>query len=335
MGNCVSSTTKDADSLKDIADLAVFFFETFQDSKVITRAQKGGFTSLHQLRNLSHEEKERFYQVTALTLQDRKKFDEALEVWADGNGGIPTETLAGLRPERSPTMAQVAEKRKAINDSNRAMSPEDALKDLKDGNYRFWTGTSTAETLAAMDRRQLILGQAPKVAIIGCSDSRVPVEMIFDQGPGDIFTIRVAGNNYMGNQVAGSLDYAINHLQVHVVLVLGHEGCGAVKAAQLPDKAIDNEPESLRVMLQDMKGGLKSSLQVIDSIVDTRARDREAVCVHAQDQAARIMENPATAKLVQDGKLLVLAGFYEISSGCVDFFQPVSKPTAPALATVG
>ena len=123
---------------------------------------------------------------------------------------------------------------------------------------------------------------------------------------------------------------AINHLHVHVVLVLGHEGCGAVKAARLPDEAIEKEPESLKLMLQDMKSGLADKLHILDSILDSRARDREAVCVHAQQQAKRVLENEATQKLVQEGKLLVLAGFYEISSGIVDFFEPPANPKAKA-----
>lgn len=229
-----------------------------------------------------------------------------------------------------PTMAEVAKRRMEINSHHREMSPEDTLKQLKDGNYRFWTGQTESVGPGAMERRQMILEQAPTVAILGCSDSRVPVEMIFDQGPGDIFTVRVAGNNFMGNQVPGSLDYAINHLHVHVVLVLGHEGCGAVKAARLPDEAIEKEPESLKLMLQDMKNGLADKLHILDSILDARARDREAVCAHAQKQAKRILENEATQQLVQEGQLLVLAGFYEISSGIVDFFEPPLIPTTKA-----
>lgn len=154
-------------------------------------------------------------------------------------------------PEASEilTMEDVAKRRKERNDAVSNLSPTEVLAQLKAGNSRFWTGAAQRPELSAMERRQLILQQTPKVAVLGCADSRVPVEIVFDQGLGDIFAVRVAGN-FFGDTVAGSLDYAVHHLHVPLVVVLGHEGCGAVKAARLSDEEHDQEPPKLKKILQ-------------------------------------------------------------------------------------
>merc|ERR1712226_1692090 len=109
------------------------------------------------------------------------------------------------------------------------------------GNVRFWTGQATRPEKSAFERRALISKQFPSVAVLGCSDSRVPVEIVFDQGLGDMFVVRVAGN-CLDTSTSASLDYAVHHLKVKVVVVLGHEGCGAEKAAGLPLEKIEQEP---------------------------------------------------------------------------------------------
>merc|ERR1719203_166879 len=126
---------------------------------------------------------------------------------------------------------------------------------LQRGNARFWTGNATRPEKNAFERRALISKQFPSVAVLGCSDSRVPVEIVFDQGLGDMFVIRVAGN-CLDTATSASLQYAVHHLKVKVLIVMGHEGCGAVKAAQLPLEAIDKEPESLGKLLKDLRRGL-------------------------------------------------------------------------------
>merc|ERR1719343_428784 len=105
--------------------------------------------------------------------------------------------------------------------------------------------------MSAFERRALISKQFPSVAVLGCSDSRVPVEIVFDQGLGDMFVIRVAGN-CLDTATTASLQYAVHHLKVKVLIVMGHELCGAVKASQLPMDAIDKEPETLGRLLKSM-----------------------------------------------------------------------------------
>ena len=113
----------------------------------------------------------------------------------------------------------------------KSKKPEEVYKDLERGNARFWMGCATRPEVDAFSRRSLIMQQFPSVVILGCSDSRVPIEIIFDQGLGDVFVIRVAGNTVDESTMA-SLEYAVEHLKGKVLMVLGHEGCGAVRGVR-------------------------------------------------------------------------------------------------------
>mmetsp|Transcript_41485 Transcript_41485/g.97505 ORF Transcript_41485/g.97505 Transcript_41485/m.97505 type:complete len:233 (+) Transcript_41485:180-878(+) len=105
-----------------------------------------------------------------------------------------------------------------------AGSARDFLDGLKAGNARFRTGTDQLPNLSLSQRRELIDGRAPKVMVIGCADSRVPIEIVFDQGLGDVFVCRNAGNQ-CGDTVAGTVDYALNHLGIKLVVVMGVRSC--------------------------------------------------------------------------------------------------------------
>uniref|UniRef100_A0A7S4FS81 Carbonic anhydrase n=1 Tax=Eutreptiella gymnastica TaxID=73025 RepID=A0A7S4FS81_9EUGL len=197
--------------------------------------------------------------------------------------------------------------------------PHDVLLDLQRGNGRFWMGFAQRPELNAMERRALIIAQAPSVAILGCSDSRVPVEIIFDQGLGDIFTVRNAGN-MLEKATHGSIEYAIQHLEVKVVMVLGHEGCGAVKGAlTMSHEAIAKEPSQLQFVLKSIKANLPEA--ELQKVTDARARDREAVVANTTVQMKQLLENPIVKCRVEQGTLLVCGAFYEITSGIVDFFS--------------
>merc|ERR1719284_1907692 len=128
--------------------------------------------------------------------------------------------------------------------------------------------TANRPEASAFERRALISKQFPSVAILGCSDSRVPTEIIFDQGLGDLFVIRVAGNA-LDTATLASLQYAVHHLKVKVVVVLGHELCGAVKAAQLPVETLEKEPSQLGQALKGLKAGL--DLEGLRNLKDPRA----------------------------------------------------------------
>lgn len=220
-----------------------------------------------------------------------------------------------------PSMEDVVKEHEELGERMLQLSPNEVLVSLQQGNTRFWMGAATRPETSAMERRAMIMRQFPKVAILGCSDSRVPIEIVFDQGLGDVFAIRVAGNAY-GSGVAASIDYAVQHLRVKVVVVLGHEGCGAVRAAQLTAAELENEPPALKSWLTDMKQDMAKSNEQLGSIFDRRARDREAVVTNVRAQLAILGHNKLIQKQVRAGELLVVGAFYEITSGMVDFMEP-------------
>ena len=123
----------------------------------------------------------------------------------------------------------------------------DALARLKEGNRRFVNGQSRHTHESASLRHQLVSGQHPFAIVLGCSDSRVPVELIFDQGFGDLFVIRVAGN-VITDDVLGSIEYARIHLNSQLLLILGHERCGAVTAALEARKHPSSDPHGVQTI---------------------------------------------------------------------------------------
>lgn len=148
------------------------------------------------------------------------------------------------------------------------VSPGDALARLKEGNQRFVSGHSRHSHESASLRHQLVSGQHPFAIILGCSDSRVPVELIFDQGIGDLFVIRVAGN-VITDDVLGSIEYARIHLNSQLLVILGHEGCGAVSAALEAQKHATSDPHGVQTIVKlinpaigDIDPGLPMSEQV-------------------------------------------------------------------------
>merc|ERR1711957_434098 len=149
--------------------------------------------------------------------------------------------------------------------------------------------------------------------------------IVFDQGLGDMFVIRVAGN-CLDTASTASLQYAVHHLKVKLLIVMGHEGCGAVKAAQLPMEAISKEPESLRKLLKGMRRGLDTA--ELAKLQDVKAADREAVTTNVRAQVETLTRDDGLMAKIGSGELMMLGAFYEISSGIVDFFHEVSGPEA-------
>jgi len=211
-------------------------------------------------------------------------------------------------------------------DAKMKRTPKQVLEDLQRGNARFWMGNAKRPEKSAFERRALINKQFPHTAILACADSRVPVEIVFDQGLGDMFVVRVAGNAAT-ETTCGSLLFSVNHLLVKVLVVMGHEGCGAVKAAGLPDEALAKEPEDLCNCLMHIKAGL--DLDRLKNIHDTRAHDREAVVSNVKQQVLALTQREDIMKKVNAGELIIIGAFYEISSGIVDFFYEVSQDSLP------
>jgi carbonic anhydrase len=191
---------------------------------------------------------------------------------------------------------------------NRYKTPEAALEALKDGNARFAADHMTIFRQDTQMLRQHTLEiQEPFAAILACADSRVPVELIFDQHIGQLFVNRVAGN-MVTPEMQASLEYGAAVLGVRLILVLGHARCGAVKAT---------------VEGGEVPGEIGVLLSHIQPAVAAAGKDYEAVSkANAQIQAAKLLEaSPLLRKLVAEGSLNVVAGYYDLASGVVSFLN--------------
>ncbi len=212
---------------------------------------------------------------------------------------------------RGASMEEIAKARDPI-----ARNPQEALSALKNGNARFFNGSAQRPELSAAERRAQILSQTPFAVILSCSDSRVPTEIVFDQGLGSLFITRVAGN-VVESATLGSIEYSIEHLKTHLVVILGHEGCGAVKAALLPEEVRRKEPENVRALLDAIVPSIKN----LPKIRDEKAKMREAVIANVRLQVFNLKQNPVIQEATKRGQIAVIGAYYEITSGAVDFFE--------------
>lgn len=193
---------------------------------------------------------------------------------------------------------------------------EEAILALKIGNARFFSGQRLPSDFSAIDRRAQLLTQTPFAVVLGCSDSRVPTEIIYDQRAGDLFVIRIAGNVVEAGTL-GSIEYAINHLKTRVVVVMGHEGCGAVQAAMLDEAERRFESQHIQFLLDR----IVPSVSKLPRIRDSKARMREAVIANVRRQVYELKQNPVVLEAIQNQQIAVIGAYYEISSGAVDFFE--------------
>lgn len=225
---------------------------------------------------------------------------------------VARPTVHQLPPDTyAPSMAEVAK-----TAAPRVSTPQEALERLKLGNARFYSGETETDRSSVNVRRAQIMTQTPFAVVLGCSDSRVPIEIVFDQGLGDIFSIRVAGN-IADAATLGSVEYAVNHLNARILVVMGHEGCGAVAAAMLPVADQQKEAANVQYLLKAVAPSVKS----IPAIRDRKSRMREAVIANVRSQVAKLRQNPVVAAAIESGKVQLVGGFYEISSGAVDFLE--------------
>lgn len=196
------------------------------------------------------------------------------------------------------------------------MTPEQALLKLTQGNERFIKGTSHYRIERPEARAALLQGQSPFATILGCSDARVPVEHIFDQGFDALFIVRVAGNIVGPNELA-SLLYAALHLRTPLIVVLGHTLCGAITAALAPLEERKNEPAVVQHLLQQ----IDPVLQDIDPLVPMPERVALAAKVNVKRMVNQLKTEPVLTQLVQAGHLLVVGAVYDLQSGKVNFIS--------------
>lgn len=204
------------------------------------------------------------------------------------------------------------------------ISGQKALNHLREGNLRFASERSTTRVTQAQ-RTELIDGQSPSAVIIGCSDSRVPVEMIFDQGLGELFVIRVAGNIITPSQM-GSVEFAIQHYGTQLVVVLGHSNCGAVgatlEALRTPEEKLSS---NLCSIVEHIRPVFKPLLES-DPSQDSKTLIQKAVRANVQTSAHCLRnDSPTLQKRIAANKLLVVGAEYSLSTGLVDFFDGVPE----------
>jgi carbonic anhydrase len=206
------------------------------------------------------------------------------------------------------------------------ISAQEALKRLKEGNLRFVSNTKNTEpTLSHSQHLDLANKQDPFAIVLGCSDARVPAEIVFDQGLGDLFVIRVAGNIVAPSQV-GSVEFAASRFGTRLVVVLGHSQCGAIQATieELQQPAKD-QSRHLRSIVDrvrpSVEGLLKTELSNdMETLLRHAVRTNVSVSVSQLRYGSEVLE-----QMIQRDELLVVGAEYSIETGIVEFFDDV-KP---------
>jgi len=190
----------------------------------------------------------------------------------------------------------------------------EALQRLRDGNYRFAHGEeNNLQSVNQARRAELVDGQNPFAVIVACSDSRVPVELLFDQGLGDLFVIRVAGNIVAPSQI-GSVEFAAAQLGTKLVVVLGHSNCGAVEATL---KELSKQQETRSPNLQSIVNRIRPALEVLDN-----PSLRDAAAANVRNSVEQLRHgSDILEKLIDSGDLTVIGAEYSIESGLVEFFD--------------
>ncbi len=198
----------------------------------------------------------------------------------------------------------------------------EALERLRQGNRRFASGGHDRDSRPASARRtELASSQEPFAVILGCSDSRVPVEIVFDQGLGDLFVIRVAGNIVAPSQI-GSVEFAAEAFGTRLVVVLGHSRCGAIQAAL---EQLQRPSERQSPNLRSIVGRIRPSIEALLATElrhDPVALSSQAVRANIRASVSHLQHgSQLIEEQVQSGRLLVVGAEYSLESGLVDFFE--------------
>ena len=196
-----------------------------------------------------------------------------------------------------------------------ACTADEALLRLKAGNERFIKGEARFPTVQKEVLAELAKGQRPYATIVGCSDSRVPPELIFDAGFGELFIVRVAGN-VISPEVMGTLQYAAVHLRTPLFMVLGHEGCGAVGAA-LAVRDGAQEPSRIALLLENILPGLRDLPPDLAAGTEMRA----AVEANVRWSMHQLLETPEGKARAAEGTMKLVGAVYQLESGAVRFLD--------------
>jgi carbonic anhydrase len=206
------------------------------------------------------------------------------------------------------------------------ISAHEAVERLREGNRRFVSEVPCRSTLTGQTRRsELAAGQEPFAVVLGCSDSRVPAEIIFDQGLGDLFVIRVAGNIVAPSQI-GSVEFAAARFGTRLVVVLGHSQCGAVLATlEELQQPTENQSQNLRSIVDRIRPS-------VEVLLATELRDhpddllRHAVRANVRASVNELLHgSEPLEQLIQTDGLRVVGAEYSLETGIVEFFDAVPE----------
>lgn len=197
------------------------------------------------------------------------------------------------------------------------LNPIEAIRILKEGNKRFLTGQSNHTTDLQEQVQETAEAQYPFVAILGCVDSRSPAELLFDQGLGKIFNIRIAGN-IVNSDILGSLEYACTALNTKLILVLGHTQCGAVQAA-----CDDLKLENVTALLEKIKPAIKAEKEIRKNRNGSNSTFVNSVSKHNVGLSVDQIRQGSTvlSELESAGKISIASAIYDVETGEVSFME--------------
>ncbi|NPV63045.1 MAG: carbonic anhydrase [Methanotrichaceae archaeon] len=201
----------------------------------------------------------------------------------------------------------------SASDEASAVSADQAMQMLVEGNERFASGNATHPHQSSLRLAEVTSGQHPFAIVVGCSDSRVPPEIIFDQGIGDLFIIRTAGQ-VLDDAAVASIEYAVEHLGVPLVAVLGHDSCGAVTAVVAGGDA----PGHLGSLVEAIQPAVdEARAEVGEDQILNQSIDNNIFNIVQQIESSE----PVLAEYVADGRLQVVGARYHLETGAVDFYE--------------
>jgi carbonic anhydrase len=193
-----------------------------------------------------------------------------------------------------------------------SVAPAEAISKLKEGNGRYTSGSLQHPSQTTERRAEVAKGQNPFAIIVSCSDSRVPPEIVFDQGLGDLFVLRVAGN-VINDESRGSIEYAVEHFGVRLILVLGHQRCGAVEAAKETIAAKGRAPAHIQSLVTAIKPAVESTVK---GDLDATIKANVEYVVNALRSSEPILKPK-----LDSGDLQVIGGYYSLDTGAVTFLD--------------
>ncbi len=206
------------------------------------------------------------------------------------------------------------------------ISAREALQRLREGNLRFRSDVRASDAFLSQSRRaELAKSQEPFAIILGCSDSRVPAEIVFDQGLGDLFVIRVAGNIVAPSQV-GSVEFAAARFGTPLVVVLGHSQCGAILATlEELRRPTENQSRNLRAIVDRVRPSVEGLIEAglghdLEALVNQAVRANIRASANHLRHGSQVLE-----QLIQDDRLLVVGAEYSLETGAVEFFDGVPE----------